>query len=510
MKNQNGFKLCALVAAMVALAGCGSDSDSSPAPVEPELYTGVFLDSPVAGLSYATGTQQGVTNAAGEFVYQQGEQVNFSLGATEFPVVNAAAEVTPLTLFATEDATTPAVVNTLRLLQSLDSDGDPDNGITIAEAVAQAMPSVTLDEGTEAFETQMTVALDAVGMDADDLVSAEDALDHFDETVNPGFTAGDLDGDWLSIEFLTPRYDHNSPDSFDYRLADWLINDGTLTVKERNIAGEYYPDESYDITMDNTGKITVDEETDMVQMDSGEQMMLWWNGEEHRQRLALSVRRADSYQLSDLQGQWLVGSLYTPAHSLGDPGQFGFGVYQLVIDDAGAVAFTDLGGTDDNATDNFTFAMDDRGRILDEDEGYLQLSAEKDVIVQVAVWDGEQQEVMVAVKQPQQLELAKLEGQWYSVTMDIPAQANDAKLFNYSLDQVVFDAAGNSAWHQKATDDPEADLEVVDTMKVELKQGMFKDQYNGYWLVNADYTVAVNLYPEQEGIYAYAVLVRQK
>ncbi|SDJ82252.1 hypothetical protein SAMN04488540_11413 [Ferrimonas sediminum] len=513
MKNQNGFKLCALVAAMVALAGCGSDSDSSPTPVEPELYTGVFLDSPVAGLSFATDTQQGVTNAAGEFVYQEGEQVNFSLGATEFPVVDAAAEVTPLTLFATEDATTPEVVNTLRLLQSLDSDGNPENGITITAEVAQAMPSVTLDEGTETFETQMTSALDAVGMEAEDLVSSEEALDHFDETVNPGFTAADLEGNWVSFEFLTPRFGYNSPDSFDYRLADWIIGEGELTVKERNIAGEYYPDETYDITMDTTGRITVDEETEMVQMDTGEQMMLWWSGEQERQRIATSAKRADEYALADLEGEWLVGSVYTPSRGNGDPGAFGYGVYHLAIDAEGLVSFTDLGETDSDVSDQFNMTVNETGRVRvdddEEDESYLQLSAHKDLLIQVAVWGDGEQEFMVGVKQPETLEMSKMAGQWYAVGIEVPESVNDANLFSYDLDEVVIDSTGAMKWHHKATDDNEADLTVVDDWQLELRDGMFRDADDSYWMVNASYTVAVNIYGATNAI-GYAVLVRQE
>ena len=61
-----------------ALAACNSnDHDSVAAPT---VQTGVLLDSAVAGIQYKTTTQQGVTNAQGEFKYLAGESVVFSMG----------------------------------------------------------------------------------------------------------------------------------------------------------------------------------------------------------------------------------------------------------------------------------------------------------------------------------------------------------------------------------------------------------------------------------------------
>ncbi|BDY04491.1 hypothetical protein [Ferrimonas sp. YFM] len=512
MKTQHGFNQFLILAAAAALmGGCGSDSDSDPKPpIEPDVLTGVFVDSPVGGLTFTTDTQNGTTNAAGEFQYVSGEQVQFSLGGTQFPAVAGGEQVTPLDLFDTDDPTTQAVVNTLRLLQSLDEDGNPDNGISIPAAVVTALGEVTIDVTGEQFETQMTGAMETAGLDVEDLVSEEEALDHFDETVNPGFSDMDLNGKWVSMEWLTPRYGFYNADYMDYRLANWAIADATLTVDEFTLSGEKYDQESYAVAIDAKGKIQFEDDEELAQMDTGEQMLLWYAGEEERQRIAVALKRAESYELADLQGEWFIGSLYTPAHKVGDPAQYGFGVYHLDIDDQGAVDFRDLGGTDNDATDQFTFGLDATGRVLDEEEGYIQLSANKDVIMQVAVWDEVEQELMLGVKQPEQLILAGLEGRWYSVTINVPASENNAYAFNYSLDEVVFDAEGNSSWYQKATDDPQADLEIVDTMKLTLADGMIKDEYNGYWLVNASYDVAINLYPEEDGAYVYAMLVRME
>ena len=130
---------CAL---LLTACGGGSGSTSSSSSGSENSFSGQFLDSPVANVGYSTETQEGTTNADGEFTYQAGESVTFSIGEVDFPTVPAGETVTPLEMAAALSGSEVssvsvdndnAVVNIIRLLQSLDSDGDPDNGITILE-----------------------------------------------------------------------------------------------------------------------------------------------------------------------------------------------------------------------------------------------------------------------------------------------------------------------------------------------------------------------------------------
>jgi hypothetical protein len=104
------------------------------------VRTGVFLDGPVYNIDYETKTPEGVTsqvgktNDDGEYDYLPGETVTFFIGKQEFPTVLATGVVTPLELAGSTDTTDPEVVNMIRLLQTLDQDGDPDNGISITDA----------------------------------------------------------------------------------------------------------------------------------------------------------------------------------------------------------------------------------------------------------------------------------------------------------------------------------------------------------------------------------------
>jgi hypothetical protein len=89
--------------------------EPKPEP-EPKLYTGIFTDSAVQGIQYQTSSQTGLTNSFGEFSYQLNETVSFSIGGITFPTTKSAAQITPLTLFATSSTTDTGVVNMARLL----------------------------------------------------------------------------------------------------------------------------------------------------------------------------------------------------------------------------------------------------------------------------------------------------------------------------------------------------------------------------------------------------------
>ena len=89
---------------------------------------GTLVDAPVEGVRYESGSVSGITGSNGEFRYEVGGTVRFSIGdiALGRPVTGKAL-VTPQDLVENGTADTPAVINIARLLQSLDS--DPGDGI---------------------------------------------------------------------------------------------------------------------------------------------------------------------------------------------------------------------------------------------------------------------------------------------------------------------------------------------------------------------------------------------
>jgi len=136
----------------VALAcGCGNDTEpAGPGRGGSTTNQGIFIDARCAGLDYvaARGTDDeiiGVTDANGTFTYVPGENVVFLIGGLCLGEAPAAARMTPLQLIDTNDVTHYAVTNLARLLQTLDDDADPSNGIQVTAAVRAAASSHWLD-----------------------------------------------------------------------------------------------------------------------------------------------------------------------------------------------------------------------------------------------------------------------------------------------------------------------------------------------------------------------------
>ena len=176
-----------LIGLLISACGGGSDENSTPpaviTPPESTTYTGTFIDSAVEGLSYKTATQEGTTNANGEFIYQLGETVVFSIGGIKFPAVDVKTVLTPLDIFKTEDLTNAGVVNMLRLLQSLDEDGIPDNGITIIEAAHVLAENINIDFTNSNFTTLIDLALVVYSGINNSLISEAAAIQHFRDTL---------------------------------------------------------------------------------------------------------------------------------------------------------------------------------------------------------------------------------------------------------------------------------------------------------------------------------------
>lgn len=109
---------------------CNPD-DSSNSVVVVAADNGQFIDAPVQGLRYESGSLSGTTGEQGEFQYETGNSIRFFIGDLALgEAVKGKAIITPLDLVPKGSIDTPAVINIARLLQSLDSIPD-DNRITL-------------------------------------------------------------------------------------------------------------------------------------------------------------------------------------------------------------------------------------------------------------------------------------------------------------------------------------------------------------------------------------------
>lgn len=175
---------------VLPLFACGgSESDSTSATT---VKTGVFIDSPVINIDYSTTTQNGATNAKGEYQYLPGESVTFFIGDLKFPSVPAADTITPLDLAGTQNTADAKVVNMIRLLQTLDKDGNPDNGITITDTAKASATQVdfSLDESGFELSTAVTGLIMNAGLDSpvSGLISTSSAISNFEQGLDDAYS----------------------------------------------------------------------------------------------------------------------------------------------------------------------------------------------------------------------------------------------------------------------------------------------------------------------------------
>lgn len=192
MSTTQQFKAIFSVVFVLLLTACGddsgskqpSDADSSGAATQPIVFTGILVNSVVENIKYTTASQTGFTNSKGEFMYQSNEMVRFSIGDIQFPETAANVFITPLNIFTTQDINNTAVVNTLRLLQSLDSDGDASNGIQIPVAAHTIAKSINVDFSSDDFDSQVSNLVAISGSINTQLIEPAAAVDHFQQSLN--------------------------------------------------------------------------------------------------------------------------------------------------------------------------------------------------------------------------------------------------------------------------------------------------------------------------------------
>jgi hypothetical protein len=211
MKKIIGNVLAGLMLGLLLSCGGGGSGNGS---VDDSIKVGRFLDSPVAGVSYSTETLSGKTNANGEFEYREGETVTLKIGELQLGnPVKAQSRITPFDLVffpppdsvfdfffeigqmntGDPDLATPfeVAVNMLILLQTLDYNGDPDDGVEVPDYVAEYFVGAfvaILTQDNDAFFVEFWGLIGAVLADGRSWntsdgqpksVDSQQALEHF-------------------------------------------------------------------------------------------------------------------------------------------------------------------------------------------------------------------------------------------------------------------------------------------------------------------------------------------
>jgi len=190
-----------LVTAMV-LVGCGSSSDSSSNFSDNsnqndevlETKTGYFLDSAVVGADYITSSElNGTTDEFGRFKYKDGDKVKLYIGKLLLGEVEPTDEglITPKSLASQSEDSEKAETLILRVLQSLDSDSNATNGITIDSTTKESFASIDKEVNILSLESEERLTdIPEIGTkidrDNDGIidVNATDANAHFEESIS--------------------------------------------------------------------------------------------------------------------------------------------------------------------------------------------------------------------------------------------------------------------------------------------------------------------------------------
>ncbi len=169
------------------------DADSSNGNII--KLTGILMDSAVSGVDYRTSSGlKGFTSIDGEFEYQNGDQIEFKIGDVVLGNAVGGNIITPVELANSNNTADQRVINISRLLQTLDEDSDPNNGISINISSHNSLTGQNLDFDTNLAEFSASVN-SIGGFENKELVSADGAINHLHSSIvsvgRPGILGSD-------------------------------------------------------------------------------------------------------------------------------------------------------------------------------------------------------------------------------------------------------------------------------------------------------------------------------
>jgi len=156
---------------------------------------GSFVNGEISGIQYKTASHSGVIDHNGHFQFHEGEIVSFYIGNIKIGEVEAKEHISILDLTSEDDAIDSAqILNRLRLLYTLDEDGDPSNGIQISSHIKGEAETVSInfDQSTVNFENDNNVNVFLADNSNTNLVSSDIALENYRNEILPKLIPGDL------------------------------------------------------------------------------------------------------------------------------------------------------------------------------------------------------------------------------------------------------------------------------------------------------------------------------
>lgn len=161
----------------IMLVGCGGGSDTASVEVDTSYVEGQFIDAPVAGLDYSCSSGDvGVTDIMGTFRCKNGDEISFQLNGFDIGRSAIGRIVTPADLHPNDPQ---KVADVARLLQTMDNDNNPENGIVL-DKTSQKMQAIQNMEATLGTVDFNEVVKSYTGLD---LVPEVTAMEHLNKNV---------------------------------------------------------------------------------------------------------------------------------------------------------------------------------------------------------------------------------------------------------------------------------------------------------------------------------------
>ena len=148
-------------------SGPSGDTENKGESKGSETGTGYYLDSPVSGVKYTCGARTGSTDTDGAFTFEKGKKCTFFIGGVVLREAPADQLVDQVKIVEDD-------LKVARFLQSIDTDGDPSNGIQITDEVLDILEQALKDNGITTVP------------EGDDLVSVVSEVQNMDASFKGG------------------------------------------------------------------------------------------------------------------------------------------------------------------------------------------------------------------------------------------------------------------------------------------------------------------------------------
>ncbi len=191
IKNYSIIVLPLLVATSI-FSGCGGGGSESSS-TDPDIKVGYLTDARVLGARYKQGSVTGYTDSNGSFTYDatNSAPIDFYIGGITLGSVSPSSldennsKVYPADLAGVDrnETNNTKVTNILQVLQSLDDDGNPFNGIEISSTTTEALQNVSLSlDSNETNQSSLENIVKSVDVNKT-LIKVSDAIAHYEDTL---------------------------------------------------------------------------------------------------------------------------------------------------------------------------------------------------------------------------------------------------------------------------------------------------------------------------------------